>query len=652
MMSDQFNWQIDEGGDQSAFDGPDPRPNDKRRWDFWVGTAVLLCLLIAGWGITRHQLDRGQTDLRQQVQTLLDLEQKAFLARDGDLFFSAQAQDAGWFSDQLRPETQALYRAGLTVTNVQLVEDTIWANVTWQEGLDNYQRVMFFQMNNGRLQHIPHAPAYWGRPFRLETNWGALAYSEMDNGWSEEISLFAGQVISDVCAAGCLEDRLPLTIVLATDAGQTADPNRLHIPSPRLLALDIAGQPADLFWQTVRRRIETHLTPVTVRFAVPSPADQLLEYEPAAQEFMALHPHIQIELITIDTERIRLNSRPGFHLGKYDAAELLVYDGAAFPLTEEMLASGAVYDLTDFVRSDPDFDQADFYEQVWQGAWWHGRMWFVPQAGAMNVLYYDKTAYQLAEHPEPSLRWTWDEMAQDMIIVSNPGAQYQPNWGFLDLSSDALFSYAYNWENNCQEAIAVHCNHPLEPQAVAAALEWYRQMSGEPGQMPDLTQVAKSERENLQLTWQSARRQAAIWVDAPIDYEFKLLLDPMGVVPFPGSDRFDGITPLWVQGHFISQQAENPQAVWEWLKFLSYQPPNSQFRYIPARPSVAMETRFWQILPRDLANVMRTAFPFTRPVTLEEQRYFTWEEITAVLSGETTPTQAANSQPDLVWFEP
>ncbi len=112
-------------------------------------------------------------------------------------------------------------------------------------------------------------------------------------------------------------------------------------------------------------------------------------------------------------------------------------------------------------------------------------------------------------------------------------------------------------------------------------------------------------------------------------YEFNLLLSPVGVVPFPGSDRFDGITPLWLRGSYISQHSEQPLAVWRWLKFLSYQSPAS--RVIPARPSVAAETGYWTVLPRPLGDVMRTAFPFARPVTIEEQGMLTWEMVTAVL---------------------
>jgi hypothetical protein len=120
------------------------------------------------------------------------------------------------------------------------------------------------------------------------------------------------------------------------------------------------------------------------------------------------------------------------------------------------------------------------------------------------------------------------------------------------------------------------------------------------------------------------------------------------VVPFPGSDRFDGISPLWVQGAFISQQSERPYAMWQWLKFLSYQAPTS--RMIPARPSVAEAVGFWKFLPLPLGNAMRAAFPFARPVTIEDQTRLTWAQVTAVTSGNLSLAEAARQQLDTSWF--
>ncbi len=52
--------------------------------------------------------------------------------------------------------------------------------------------------------------------------------------------------------------------------------------------------------------------------------------------------------------------------------------------TEAMLAAGGVRELTDFMQTDSRFDRSDFYEQLWQGAWWQERMWFMPFGGSLK----------------------------------------------------------------------------------------------------------------------------------------------------------------------------------------------------------------------------------------------------------------------------
>jgi ABC-type glycerol-3-phosphate transport system substrate-binding protein len=576
------------------------------------------------------------------VQAVLDLEHDAVLNGDGELFLSLQADDPAWISAQLWPENQAVTRAGLSVTHAVQSEEFIWANVTWTTGGETQQRIAFFKNQEGRLRHIPTAPPnYWGAQWRNEHRWGALVYHGVDHEWTEDIAAFVAETIAQTCATNCLEDRLPFVLTLAKDYGQTAAAGRLRLPSPRLLALDENGRPAPLFWQMLRQQVERYLSPAAIRFAVlPLPnrgGRALIDYERAAAGFVAAHPDITIELVNLEELPDNLANL---------AAD---FDGAAIPPTKAMLAAGLVRDLTDYTNTDPAFDPADFYEQIWQGARWQERIWWVPQAASMRLLFYDKAAYRLANYPEPSLHWTWAEMTQDVTtLVSAQPQRRDLSWGFIDAGLDTIFSYAYNWNSPCTEKAAVLCHNRLQTQNVAAALEWYSQMAGQPERMPDFTEPTPFDRDNILLNFQGARRQAAIWADLPVLYEHQLLLAPIGVAPFPGSDESSGITPLWVHGSFISQQSELPLAVWQWLKFLSYERPAP--RLIPARPSVATEMDYWTELPPQLGDAMRLAFPFALPVTLEEQLYLTWAQVAAVVSGRLSPSEAAQQRSDIAWF--
>jgi ABC-type glycerol-3-phosphate transport system substrate-binding protein len=513
----------------------------------------------------------------------------------------------------------------------------VWANLNWTDAGVTRQRIAFFSKENGGIYQTATDNAYWGKLIVQDTVWGHLRIFEADQNWAGKINAFIADTVGDVCQADCITENLPLTVTVGDDFAETAVANQIHIPSPRLLALDEHGQPDPIFWEQLKRQIEDRLTPAVIRFAVLGyrvwEGETPIDYEIAATRFMEANPHIRVEIVNLET-------------WPADSTTLaLNYDGAAVSPTEAMITQGLVQDLTDFINTDLIFNQGDFYEQIWQGAAWQDRTWFVPQGARMRVLFYDKNAYEHAGLPEPSLRWTWDEMAHDIAVLAD--SQLSDNylqWGFLDTGLDSLYSYAYNWNNHCTEAVTVLCQNALQPSNISAALAWYQKLVDDPGYTPDLTQFTdEADRQFVMWGFQGAKREAVIWVDLPNNYESQLLLEPIGVVPFPGSDRFDGITPLWVAGSFISSESKRPFATWQWLKFLSNQRPPP--RMIPARPSVANAIGYWNLLPRDLGNVMRTAFPFARPVTISDQTYLSRERVTAVISGNATTTQAAQRPP-------
>jgi len=52
-----------------------------------------------------------------------------------------------------------------------------------------------------------------------------------------------------------------------------------------------------------------------------------------------------------------------------------------------------------------------------------------------------------------------------------------------------------------------------------------------------------------------------------------------------------------------------------------------------------------------LGDVMRTAFPFARPVSIKDQGLLSWDQLAAVVSGRQTPIEAAQTAPRLNWFQ-
>ncbi len=115
-MSSKFDWQISEG-DQ-------PAEVKRVRWPVIASTTIVFIaiasvLILGYWGYNRRREARNKERLMAEIQTILDLQHKAYLEGDGDLFFASQDNNPDWFSAQLLPENQAANRAGLQVTEVQ-----------------------------------------------------------------------------------------------------------------------------------------------------------------------------------------------------------------------------------------------------------------------------------------------------------------------------------------------------------------------------------------------------------------------------------------------------------------------------------------------------------------------------------------------------
>ncbi|MCB9433576.1 MAG: extracellular solute-binding protein [Ardenticatenaceae bacterium] len=673
-MSNQFEWEFDEEREMEEPAAPPPKPS----WwplSWWRKRPLLLLILLVGlllgggggWRYARLQLEQTENALKADAQTVLDAAHAAYLDGDASRFFATQSLDPGWRAAQLRPENQVALAAGLTATRAEQHDDILWINASWHGDAGVQQRILFFQWQGGQLVQIPTDPRYWGTRVGEPQAWGRLVLYEVDRPWANEVTAFVADTIADLCAADCVADRLPLTIILDDRFEETAVSGELRLPSPRLLGLDENGEPGSLFWQRLREGLTDALTPATIRFLVPQNKDrdfqlaQMNIYYAAAQDFMAANPHITIELVAVDngtggnlTDQLRRSGIEATIIATEPGSEALLlsqFDAVGTPPTEAMLQAGLVRDLTRMANTDPTFDPADFYEQVWQGIIWRDRAWMIPYAASMRLVYYDQEAYEQAGLRPPSLRWTWDEMAVNLRgLTTNPPLTMPTSLGFIDASTDTLYAYAYNWNNVCGESATVRCQHRLATQNVAAALAWYQGLQAQPNFMPDLTTLTAQEREDRVRGEQMLRRQIAVWVDAPSTYEDYQFGRPIGIVPFPGSDRFDGITPLEVWGTFMTQGSKRPLATWQWLKYISHYPLPLPLRTLPARPSTAAQIGFWEAMPPPLADAMRTAFPFARPIRLDEKEAITWEMITAVINGSQTPEEAAGGETAVSWF--
>jgi hypothetical protein len=645
FMDDEFDWRIEEQLDAAATRRPPPGRLPGQR--FWLGVAIILLALGAAWWAVQRAVGQSRAESQASIQITLDAARDACRAGDGAAFFATQARDPAWRAALLHPDLIAAYCAGPAVSRVAAAGELTSANLVWTANGDTWQRLAFFTATPLGMVQVPPPAAYWGQPQRRAQPWGTLVTATADADLAPVVGQFVTELVAATCATNrCRPDSRPFTLELRGDYRQTAAPDQLALPSPRLLALDGSGAPPPAFWDALSAIVLAHITPGTIRFAVPPRLLQVINFEREAAEFMRRNPDIRVEIVTMEM-------RP-----EEPEAALAAYDGAAYTPSAAMIAAGLVRDLTEYAATDPAFDSGDFYEQAWQGAQWLGRMWLVPQAGQMRLLFLDCNACEGGTITPPSLRWTWRELDTTIAglqasppteTVGRPPA-WTGEWALLDTTRDSLLSYAFGRQAACAGIVPARCGRPLGAAEVADALSWYRRLTVELGAMPDVAAVPAAERAHLMVNWQSGQRRAALWVDDAVNYEHQLQLGRVSVVPFPGSDRFDGNTPFWVHGSFISQSSQRPRDVWRWLVFLSRREVVGPLRYVPARPSVAEATGYWTVLPPPLRDALRTAFPFARPVGPADRLLFNRAQLDAVTGGALTPAEAARLPLPLRWF--
>ena len=621
-MSGRFEWEHEDEGQLE--DEPAPAVRARRMPAFVAVLLFAAVLFAAGYVALSRQ---ARIDATAAIQLVLDVARDACRAGDEELFFSLQSDDPVWRASLQQPQNYGPICAGQSV--VELRPSGINYTATLADG-DGIRRLAFFQVTPGGTRQIAPLPDYWKGRFALPLADGnTLIYRKLDEPFVTAIVAFVEAQVREQCAGGgCRDDARPFTLEIRRDYRQTAEPGMLTVASPRLLGLDADGNPAPPFWEAVSAELAAHLTPGVIRFAVPPRLHQAIVYENAAAEFMRQNPDVIVQIIPLD-------------LMPEEADEsLTAYDGAAYSPTASMIAAGLVRDVTDYAATDPDFHPEDMYELIWAGAQWRGRTWFVPHAGQMRFLYYDRNAYELAGLPEPLPRRPWDELERDIEALGGVSAAtfegWSGEWVFLDATRDILFAHAFAHArcparpNPCQ----------LSPAGVRGAFDWYQAgLAG--GTAPDLAASPPSDRLRLMANRQGVPRQAAIWVDDAVSYEHYLQMWPVGATPFPA-----GSTPLWVHGSFISSHSERPRDVWRWLSILSHQPLNGPLRYVPARLSVAERTSYWQNMPRSLRGVALAAFRTARPVPLEWADAFSRERLDDMLRDQST----ADISPPVRWF--
>lgn len=302
-----------------------------------------------------------------------------------------------------------------------------------------------------------------------------------------------------------------------------------------------------------------------------------------AKEFNQDHPEIEV-LISLDLEGI--SPSPGQDPFTLAAKQ---NDCFAFNTLNHPDIRNSVISLNPLLAKEESYFVDDFYQSFLDASRIDGELYSLPVNSQPKVMYYNADLLLRRGIELPENDWTFDDFIQLATMASS------------QLKSDESFGFYYgaNSELLFLAGRNVFAFDPLlntyqvsfdQPQ-LAEALDWLADLA----KSGVLIVETPDNSETIQQIVKSGR--VAFWVsEAENPYFFQQLEQAsfkVGVAPLPVTPSENTLSGSNSSlSNYIAKQAEDVQACWEWIKFLSSQP--NLFPGIPARRSLA-ESPEWEM---------------------------------------------------------
>jgi ABC-type glycerol-3-phosphate transport system substrate-binding protein len=326
-------------------------------------------------------------------------------------------------------------------------------------------------------------------------------------------------------------------------------------------------------------------------FGVQSSTQQA-HYERLAQVFKSDHPDIQVEVedVTAGHTFVDLDLMA-------DNADIFVWSDVPFVDSDEP----AVLDLTPLIQADRGFSTEDYVSWLLLSEK-DGRTWGLPVSLDTQVIYYDKAAFDKAGIVYPDPGWTWDDLlsyAMQLTVDDESGKRYGfLSWVWLPWN---VYVYVESHGVHLMEQQDGETVYNFDSDAVKRAVQWWSDLDRVYAITPPLEDKPSQRDYNLMQA-----RRAAMWSDWASNRDATWLYEAdrqLGVLPMPRGERSAALVN--VQFAYISSRAEQPEACWQWMRYLSQHLPPGYLA--PVRTSLLNSPTFKHQVGTDMAVAYREA---------------------------------------------
>ena len=268
-MNIQFDWQVGTD-DELEILARARRRRRRRRWWVWAGLAVAIALVAAGgYLIVRRRYETAERNLAFQIQSVIDLEARAYAQGDQDLFLEQQdGSERGWYAAQTARTSQGCAeRTPLLPLETYAAEHSLSrypcrpvlqakiekvnlqgniARVEVLEGEEPVRRARFYRQTDLGWKHTTPRPEFWGVAIQLTYGELVFRYHRRDQPHIDPLVEHIASAFGRACATlGCdFED--PIEVNFAVDLFPDEAPvlgrTTLLLPSPWLSGLPANGE--------------------------------------------------------------------------------------------------------------------------------------------------------------------------------------------------------------------------------------------------------------------------------------------------------------------------------------------------------------------------------------------------------------------------
>jgi ABC-type glycerol-3-phosphate transport system substrate-binding protein len=302
--------------------------------------------------------------------------------------------------------------------------------------------------------------------------------------------------------------------------------------------------------------------PVTLRFGYYT---NRANYEPLAEQFHELHPHVTVELVTAFWDR---GNDP---LDILDSAELDAIRWGGGYLEPERLER--LLPLDAMVEVSEEFPLDDMVPGTTEALRIDGIQWGIPAGLDLWVAYYDPVWFELTGTAPPPADWTLDD-----LVVAADGVNGYENltYGFCSTTERGdIFALTRLLGGQLFGDLQNPTLPTLNTLANVDAIQWYASLRHEYGVVPDPARIRTQFRyngieqaiaqgmcgvwlarfgERGGLTWGGGAGGYGRWERERV------------MLPLPRGQ--ETVTLGWVDGYYVLSQSNHPAEAWEWISFL------------------------------------------------------------------------------------